>query len=264
MKKTAVLLFVVGAMLWSGQLKAHFLVLTPSLDVVQDVNRPYIVKAIFTHPMMNGPVMEMSKPKQFGVMLDGKKISLLDSLKTVKVDGKSAYECTYKFQKPGDYIFYCEPQPYWEPSEQKYIIHYTKAVVDVCGAEEGWDSMVGFPVEIEPLVRPYSIYVGNIFQGIVKKNGKPLPFAEVEVEFYNKNNKLKPATGAHVTQVIKADANGVFSYCPFHSGWWGFAALVEGDKKMKSPDGKMVAVELGAAMWIYSYGMVQASDALMD
>ena len=33
-------------------------------------------------------------------------------------------------------------------------------------------------------------YAGNVFQGIVKLDGKPVPFAEVEVEYYN-INKIK-------------------------------------------------------------------------
>jgi cobalt/nickel transport protein len=46
--------------------------------------------------------------------------------------------------------------------------------------------------------------------------------------------------------VIKADANGVFSYVMPKAGWWGFAALLEGDDTMKNPEGEEVGVELGA------------------
>ncbi len=35
------------------------------------------------------------------------------------------------------------------------IEHYTKVVVDAFSAETGWDRLVGFPVEIEPLTRPF-------------------------------------------------------------------------------------------------------------
>jgi cobalt/nickel transport protein len=55
---------------------------------------------------------------------------------------------------------------------------------------------------------------------------------------------------AYITQVIKADGSGVFSYAMPRAGWWGFAALVDGDP-MKNPDGEMVDVELGALMWVY-------------
>ena len=39
------------------------------------------------------------------------------------------------------------------------------------------------------------------------------------------------------------------------AGWWSFAALVEGDKKMKNPEGKEVGVELGGLIWVKTYDM---------
>jgi cobalt/nickel transport protein len=55
--------------------------------------------------------------------------------------------------------------------------------------------------------------------------------------------------------VIKADAGGVFSYAMPRAGWWGFAALVDGDRKMANPDGEMVDVELGGLMWVKTVDM---------
>ena len=72
------------------------------------------------------------------------------------------------------------------------IVHYTKVVIDVLGAEKGWDALVGLPVEIEPLVRPYGLWTGNTFRGIVRYHGKPVPFARVEVEYYNEGRRVKP------------------------------------------------------------------------
>ena len=39
------------------------------------------------------------------------------------------------------------------------------------------------------------------------------------------------------------------------AGWWGFAALVDGDKKMDNPNGERVDVELGALLWIQTVDM---------
>jgi cobalt/nickel transport protein len=110
------------------------------------------------------------------------------------------------------------------------------------------------PVEIRPLVRPYGVWTGNVFRGVVLRNGKPVPFAEIEVEWMN-DGSITPPSDAFITQVIKADASGAFSYAMPRAGWWGFAALVEGDKKMKSPTGKDVPVELGALMWVRAVDM---------
>jgi cobalt/nickel transport protein len=54
-----------------------------------------------------------------------------------------------------------------------------------------------------------------------------------------------------VTQVVRADDQGIFTFsCP-SAGWWGFAALNEGDFTLKDPQGKEKAVELGAVLWLH-------------
>lgn len=238
----------------SLSVKAHFQLLLPDSDIIYNISKPLDFKAIFTHPMENGPIMNMGRPVRAGVISSNGEENLLSSLKNFSPEGKKAYILSYKFKKPGDYVFFIEPAPYWEQSEQKMIIHYTKIVVDVMGAGDGWDKMVGFPIEIEPLVRPYGFYTGNIFRGIVKKDGKPLPFAEVEVEMYNQDKKYDVPSDVFITQVVKTDANGVFSYAVPKAGWWGFAALVEGEK-MKGPGDKEVDVELGGIIWIKAVDM---------
>jgi cobalt/nickel transport protein len=208
----------------------------------------------FTHPMERGPVMEMGPPVRFGVLGGGTDRDLRASLSAVrKGDNKAAYTAVYKVPTPGDYVFYIEPAPYWEPAERKYIVHLTKVVVDF-GAGTGWDRLVGLPVEIEPLVRPYGLWTGNLFRGIVRKNGKPLPFAEIEVEWRN-DGSVTPPSDPFVTQVIKADASGQFAYALPRAGWWGFAALTEADKPRPGPDGKPAKVELGGLMWVKATDM---------
>ena len=151
-------------------------------------------------------------------------------------------------------MFFVEPAPYWEPAEEKFIVHYTKVVVNGFGLEEGWDDEVGLKTEIVPLTRPYGLYTGNVFQGIVKVNGKPVPFTKVEVEYYNKDGKLTAEADPLITQVIKADANGVFTYAMPRAGWWGFAALNEDEKPMIH-DGKKYPVEIGALIWVHTRDM---------
>jgi len=240
----------------AGQAQAHFQVLIPSDDVVAGVDSGSVeLRLLFTHPMEQGPVMEMGKPRQFGALVGGKRQDLLPALQPRKLEGKTAYTASARLVEPGDYVFYLEPAPYWEPAEEKMIVHYTKVVVDFLGAEQGWDAMVGFPIEIEPLVRPFGLWTGNTFRGIVKKHGRPVPFATIEVEYFNEGRKVKTPNDAFVPQVIKADAGGVFSYTMPRAGWWGFAALVPGDEKMKAPNGKLVDVEWGGLMWVKTVDM---------
>jgi len=245
-----------AAMLGHAAAFAHFQVILPSNDIVSAGDRKTVdLSIVFTHPMEQGPVMEMGQPKRFGVLVNGEKRDLLPALRQEKVEGKTTFSCSHKLAAPGDHVFYIEPAPYWEPAEQKMIIHYTKVVVDAFGAEEGWDDMVGFPVEIEPLVRPYGLWTGNAFRGIVRRAGKPVPFVEIEVEYFNDGGKVAVPAEPFITQVIKADSNGVFSYVMPRSGWWGFAALVDGPEQMANPDGKSVDVELGGLIWVKTVDM---------
>lgn len=229
---------------------AHFQMIIPSTDIVsRDDGRELSLRLMFIHPM-EGHAMDMAFPAAFGVFAGGKKHDLLKSLQPLAYKGHSAFQASYTIKRPGDHIFYVEPAPYWEPAEGLMIVHYTKVVVNAFGLEEGWDRELGYEMEIVPLARPYGLWAGNLFRGIVKKNGKPLPFAEVEVEYFNEDGAIKPPADAFVTQVVKADANGVFSYAMPRAGWWGFAALSESDRKMKSPEGKDVPVEIGGLMWV--------------
>lgn len=251
--RTSALAAVLAAapLLTAAPAAAHFQTLIPSAEIVEPAGGGKLTFDLtFTHPMEWGPVMEMAAPKQFGVLANGEKKDLKASLKPVKKEGKTAYQAAYAITRPGDHIFYVEPAPYWEPAEQKMIIHYTKVVVDGFGSGEGWDELVGLSVEIEPLVRPYGLWSGSLFRGVVKKNGKPVPYAEIEVEYYNEGGKLAVPADAFATQVIKADGQGVFSYAMPRAGWWGFAALVDGDAKLKNPEGKPVDVELGGLIWV--------------
>jgi len=229
---------------------AHFGMLIPSKATVsQGDPKTLDLMLSFSHPFeMHG--MDMAKPKAFGVVAGGSREDLLATLKPTKVMGKAAWSSQYTIKKPGIYIFYVEPEPYWEPAEDSFIVHYAKVVVPAFGEEEGWDKEVGLKTEIVPLARPYGLYAGNVFQGIVKVDGKAVPYAEVEIEYYNQEEKAEAPTEYMVTQAVKADRNGVFTFAVPKPGWWGFAGLNTADFKLKR-DGKDKSVELGAIIWVY-------------
>ncbi len=235
----------------SSQAFGHFGMLIPSDNMVmQNDQRTIRLTLSFSHPMeMIG--MEMVKPKVFNVIAEGKRHDLIQTLLPARVMDHSAWQLNFPVKRPGVYVFHMEPQPYWEPAEDVFIIHYTKTVVTAFGDDEGWDAEVGLKTEIVPLSKPFGLYAGNVFQGIVKLNGKAVPNAEVEIEFYNQGKKAQAPTEYMVTQTIKADQNGVFTYAAPKSGWWGFGALNEADFKLKTPSGVEKGVELGAVLWVH-------------
>lgn len=231
---------------------AHFQEIIPSADVLPD-GGSVTVDLVFTHPMERGPVMDMIRPERVGVATESGVVDLMPTLKEDKIDGKTAWRFDYDVAEPGADVFFVEPKPYWEPAENKYIIHYAKVVVDGFASGEGWDRLVGLPVEIAPLARPTGLWTGNLFRGVVLQDGKPVPNAEIEVEWAN-DGSVEAPNDAFITQVIKADAAGTFAYAMPRAGWWGFAALIDGPAAT-SPDGKPAATELGALMWVKATDM---------
>lgn len=252
MKRLLLLLFC----LLTAPAHAHFQTLLPNTDIVTaGTSKTVQLLLQFTHPMQQGPVMPMAKPVQFAVWSRGQTHDLLPQLQAQTAsNGATFYQAEYRFTRPADYLFYLEPAPYWEASEGKLIIHYTKVVVNAFEAEHGWDHLLGLPVEIEPLVRPYGLWTGNQFRGIVRHQGQVVPFATVEVEYFNQDHIKIPAA-PFTTQVIKADSQGVFSYSFPRAGWWGFAALLEADAPQPNPAGELVPVELGGLLWIHTSDM---------
>lgn len=235
---------------------AHFQEIIPSADVLPD-GGDVSLDMVFTHPMERGPVMEMARPKRVGVLTEDKMIDLTGAVVEKKVDGKTAWTLSSKLDRPGAAIFFVEPQPYWEQAEKKWITHYAKVIVDGFASGEGWSKPVGLPVEIEPLSRPTGLWTGNLFRGIVRADGKPVPFAEIEIEWAN-DGSVKAPNEAFITQVVKADGNGVFAYAMPHAGWWGFAALVDGPEAT-GPDGKPAKTELGGLIWVKATDFSSAS-----
>ena len=239
-------LFVMGAY---GIAFAHYGMIIPSDNMVmQDESKNVKVTLSFSHPF-EGEGMELVKPRVLGVMANGNKQDLLGKVGKTSVMGHTAWEVNYAIKRPGVYMFYMVPKPYWEPAEDCFIVHYTKTVVTSFGDDEGWDEEIGLETEIVPLSKPFGLYAGNVFQGIVKMDGKPVPYCEVEVEYYNQDGKAEAPTDYMVTQTIKADVNGVFTYAVPRAGWWGFAALNTSDEKLKH-NGEKKDIEIGAVIWV--------------
>ncbi len=227
---------------------AHFGMVIPSDTMVMaNDSRKIKVALSFSHPFeLIG--MDLVKPELW-VFHNSKKSKLTHQLKQIKVMDQKAWEVSHRIKRPGSYWFVMEPKPYWESAEDCFIIHYTKTIAVAFGDDDDWDKELGLKTEIVPLSKPFGLYSGNVFQGMVKLDGKVVPFAEVEVEYYNQDGKSSAITDYMITQTTKADKNGIFTYATPRSGWWGFAALNEADFKLKHKK-ENKSVELGAVLWV--------------
>ena len=233
----------------TGPALAHYGMIIPSDNMIaQEDGRSVDLTLSFSHPFEGrGMVLEM--PAEFTVTHDGETTSILDQLTETTVMDEAAYEMSYDLERPGTYVFAMTPQPYWEPEEDAYITHYTKTYISAYGDDEGWDTELGLKTEIVPLSKPFALWDGNVFQGIVKLDGEAVPYAEVEVEYYDEDGDAEAPSDLMITQTIKADADGVFTYAVPTDGWWGFAALNTAEEPMQY-EGEDKAHELGAVIWV--------------
>lgn len=224
---------------------AHFqMIYTPELLRAKGGN--ISLKMPFTHPAASGHVMKVDKPQAFYMIKKGKKTDLLDKVSEIEwesaVDTGHAYQADVKLRGLGDYVFISKPSPYFEVEEGFYIQQITKTIVNVGGLPTDWSEDFSLAAEIVPLTKPYAIYEGGIFTGVVKSRGQAVPFAEIEVEFVNyepemENNRFAKTplmvtpSDVFITQTIYADANGTFNFVLPKAGQWGFAALDIGEQK---------------------------------
>jgi cobalt/nickel transport protein len=256
---------------------AHFQVLIPEKAAITEADGSEVVlDAVFSHPFEGGPLMDMGKdetgelhpPLKAGVMHRGETTDLTDALEPVTyegLDGKAqGYRLKHELKGMGDFVYFLDPAPYWEPGEGLYIRHVTKVVVNREGWGSDWRKPVGLEAEILPLVKPYALWAGNVFKGkVMRMEGdelKPVPNAYIEVEFLNhgivgamiaRDAEVEAPQSAFVTQGIHADANGEFIYGIPRAGWWSFAAFTAKDTDRHN--GK--EMELNAVLWVHAEDM---------
>ncbi len=214
----------------AGVARGHFQVLIPSADVVEAGDDKTIrIDLEFTHPMEQGPVMEMGPPR--AVRRTGGRRETRPAAGPPATKNRKAKRPTPARCEPTRPAIMCSSssrRPTGSPPSEKMIVHYTKVVVGVMGAESGWDAMVGLARRDRAAgaaLRPVDRQQLSRHRPAERQAGARSP--------RSKSNTTTRASGvrmpndAFVTQVVKADAQGVFCYTMPRAGWWGFAALVQ-------------------------------------
>jgi len=254
---------------------AHFqLLYTPEAALPE--SKALSLALVFAHPFNNGFTMDMGEPEEFYVVsqrgeTEPKTTDLRQYLEPITWSGKESSAKAYVAAPPrsvtrslGDYTFVLKPAPYYEEQEDKYIQQITKTVVNVGGLPGAWDEPLGLPVEIVPLDKPYANWVGGVFRAVVLADGKPVPHAEVEIEFLNHEpqidahrfdpeGKVTAPQSSFNTLSIRADANGQIMIGLPKAGWWGICALNldDGEKHL----GKELSLD--AVLWIKATDMTK-------
>jgi cobalt/nickel transport protein len=252
---------------------AHFqLLYTPEAALKESAAVPLAL--VFSHPFDNGFTMEMGKPEAFYVIsqrgdAEPKKTDLMQYLEPIKWSGADSKASAYLAHPPksvtrslGDYTYVLKPAPYYEKSEDKYIQQITKTVVNIGGLPGEWDKPLGLPVEVVPLDKPYANWVGGVFRAVVMSNGKPVPGAEIEIEYLNHEpqidtkrfepkGKVTAPQDSFSTLSIRADAMGQVIIGLPRAGWWGICALnLDNGLKFKGKE-----LSLDAVLWVKATDM---------
>jgi cobalt/nickel transport protein len=253
---------------------AHFqLLYTPEAALKESAAVPLAL--VFSHPFDNGFTMEMGKPESFYVIsqrgdAEPKKTDLMQYLEPVKwTSGDGSKAAAYLARPPrsvtrslGDYTYVLRPAPYYEKSEDKYIQQITKTMVNIGGLPGEWDKPLGLPVEVVPLDKPYANWVGGVFRAVILSGGKPVPHAEVEIEYLNHEpqidakrfdpkGKVTVPQDSFITLSIRADAMGQVIIGLPKAGWWGICALnLDNNLKHKGKE-----LSLDAVLWVKATDM---------
>lgn len=257
----------------SGATHAHFQLLYTPESALNEAQSTEIA-LVFSHPFHNGYPMSMGKPQAFYVIQDrGEDIptrttDLSDYLKPViwtNSDDQKADAFVAKLPKSvtrslGDYSFILIPEPYYEEAEDKYIQQYTRTMINIGGVPGSWDQPLDLPVQIVPLDKPYANWVGGVFRGVVMANGKPVPHAEIEIEYLNHdplidearfdpNGKIEAPQASFGTMSIRANDRGEVTIGLPKEGWWGICALDldPGETYNDKP------LSVDAVLWVRAY-----------
>ncbi len=261
----ATVVALAAVMISAGPVAAHFQLIHTPQFLLERGGR-LVLKMPFTHPAISGYVMEMGAPQAFFVVNRGRRTDLAGSLVPISwtsaENANTAYEAEVRLRGLGDHVFVLIPAPYFEATEDAYIQQITKTIINVGSLPTDWDEPLGLPAEILPLTKPYAVYAGGTFSGVVLGGGEPVPFAEIEVEFMNFPPNLQtnafavegvttPPGEALATLSIRADASGSFTFGLPRAGHWGFAALGVGPED--SHGGKGLSQD--AVLWVQAHPM---------
>jgi cobalt/nickel transport protein len=254
---------------------AHFqLLYTPEAALTEAAAIPFAL--VFSHPFDNGFTMNMGMPEAFYVVSQRgdaapRNVDLMQYLEPIEWSGFDSHAAAFAAHPPksvtrslGDYTFVLRPAPYYEGNEDKYIQQITKTVINIGGLPGHWDEPLGLPVEIVPLDKPYANWVGGVFRAVVLSDGKPVPHAEIEIEYLNHEpqidarrfdpeGRVTAPQDSFTTLSIRADAQGQVMIGLPKAGWWGICAL-NLDDGLKH-EGKELSLD--AVLWLKATDMTK-------
>lgn len=215
-----VILAVTPLLLLAGTALAHFPILLPAtpwgrvgeeLELVHSFGHPFEVE--------RAPA---ARPLRFSVFPpDGDAVDLLPTLGEEGA-ARMDWRARYTPRQRGDHLV-ALTSPVGEHDGRPWQ-DFTKLVLHVPAVQRGWDRVLGDPLEVVPLTRPYGIAVGASVRAEVLADGQPLAHAVVEVERCNTTAPDPLPPEPFVTRVEKTDRSGALATTLERAGWWILSA----------------------------------------
>lgn len=224
----------------TGTAGAHFTMALPGKtlsptadDFMADLGEKKIIWILWGHPYEH-ILFDCPKPDVFIRDPEGEIKEL--ALSSINVEGKKAWETSFRMVKRGDYILYVDLK-----AEEHQTFDHLKTVIH-CDGEVwvGWNGKTGQRAEIIPYTRPYGIEEGFVFSGKALYEGKAIANSTVEIEKYHPKDiaekivpeaegKFQPNPSCMYTRVAVTNEKGEFCFTLDEPGVWYIGAY--GPKK---------------------------------
>lgn len=208
--------WVVGPLLvaLAAPAAAHMTWLIPDAPWVAR-GQQVVVRSAFGHPF-ECERRDAARPSRFEAYSpSGRVLKLEPTPETVA--GGELWRATFTADERGDYLVVTDVESEGHEGATRDL---TKVTVNVSGVARGWDRVLGLPVEIEPLTRPYGLPVGVAFRARLLVAGRPAPGVTVEVERLNERAPAEMPPEPFITRVEKAGASGEVTVTFDTPGWW--------------------------------------------
>ncbi|MDR2877805.1 MAG: DUF4198 domain-containing protein [Chromatiales bacterium] len=176
---------------------------------------------------------------------DGQIVDLTKQLKAAGPISKLKYDS----KRIGDTWVVAHVPMSWSDHDSAFSETTVRTLVHQ-GLSRGWETPLGFPLEIVLLNQPYGILPGDAIRFEVLRDGKPLADAKVYAEKYYDPPLKKPyPSQALMTRTARTDRNGIAMVNLHSPGWWVLFTTLELDERKEG--GKSGPASLQDTVWIY-------------
>jgi len=246
-------LSVVFLIVAAGVAGAHFTMALPGKtlsptadDFMASLGEKKTIWILWGHPYEH-ILFDCPKPDVFIRDPDGKVKTL--SPNSINIEGKKAWEVSFRTVKRGDYILYIDLK-----AEEHQTLDHLKTVIH-CDGEvwRGWNAKTGQEIEIIPYTRPYGLEEGFVFTGKALYEGKAMANSIVEIEKYHPKEaaekivpqaeeKFQPNPSCMYTRLVVTNDNGEFCFTLDEPGVWYIGAYGPEEEGMEQRGVIQVAI----------------------